>query len=218
MFNRMQPSESEFKHIEDIKQQGKLLGNGKYGYAYLIGDRVYKIYSRPIFAFQPYYCAEVSARYWNKTYEQIHQGKYKDYATAHYINLTSKENHKNYEVLVTPFIEGKQMPLRCLWIPPIGSLIKFKKALHALSLQMEDDLVPGNIRVSSRGDFLPIDFDNVYSLPAKKGLFFKEYNCPSPRTRHHKKNNFFVTITDKPVESTEQELKLLQSNSSTVSI
>lgn len=171
----------EIKSIEDICSKGRLIGRGAYGKAYQIGKVVYKIYH---FDEEDTLCnpAERSARYWNKTYQQIYQGKYKDQATARHEILPSKDG-KDYSVLITPFIQGE--------IPGSGD-VKFKEIFKfneefnkpPVHLCMWDDNSLGNIRKTLSGDWLPIDFDLVVPSPDKTSESINFYNTPqSPMSK-----------------------------------
>lgn len=167
----------KIKSIEDVQSEGSWIGAGSYGKAYKVSNLVYKIYYPDKDGWDNH--AERSARYWNRAYQQIYNGKYKDQAIARHEKLLSKKYGVDHSVLITPFIKGKT----------IGShkdLLRFNEEFKKpqVHLCMWDEAGTGNIRKNLSGDCLPIDFDLVTSLPDEVSGDTNIYNTPqSPMSK-----------------------------------
>lgn len=145
--------------LKDVQSNGKFLGKGSYGTAYKIGESVYKIYhDQNAFAYR-------SARYWNKIYNKIYDGKYKALATA---TATDFDSH---QILITPFIAGASAKANmgsCCF--PFFSCCysndqhKVLAELSEHSFGMLDTYVPSNVKKTLQGDLVPVDFDLIFQL------------------------------------------------------
>lgn len=192
-FAQPKPSVEAINTIQEIKEKGKYLGEGGYGCAYKIDNKVYKIYFDNYAKFdekkeeKTVRLAKRSARYWNDVYKEMYGGKYAYLATAKFITI--KDGEKECDVLITPFIEGKPANLT----NSSGSdYKKFKQAFGKLRFKMFDYINPGNvIMLASTGDPLPVDCDAFFLRPKRIGYyervsthaFFADEEPPSPGTR-----------------------------------
>ncbi|GEM_PF-4228946 len=172
--------------IHQIKLKGELLGEGGFGKAYKLGDKVYKIYHSHVEN-----TAKRSAGYWNKIYKEIYDGKYARYATAIHQKIDDEE------VLITPYIQGRKFNSDCCCIPT-APLKRFTKAFKKIGLGMQDPDQEGNLLIVGE-DPLPVDLDNVYRLPENYCFFFYKYSSydpPSPTSLACAKVVHFFLRTD----------------------
>lgn len=182
--------------VADLEVHGTLLGKGSNGSAYLVGDRVFKIYDLML----PPEVVRWIVEYWNITYTKIHDGKFIKFANAHYLTLKDKDFPSlDCPVMEMPYIKGTPPPacnfcwindcvftccprlFSCLCCAP--GLKKANKALLKIHFDMEDYFVKGNI-VMHEGFALVVDYDFVLPVPVKVTEEACVFDAPlSPRAR-----------------------------------
>jgi hypothetical protein len=181
--------------INSLIMNGKFLGEGSFGKAFLIGKKVYKIFKNQYYdsvqvdekkGEERVRLAKRSVKYWNKIYREIYDGKYAHLAIAEYRTI------EGCDVLITPYIEGEEA---ALWkLPTTANYTRFREAMIKMSLGMYDWDTRGNLKIVG-DDLLPVDMDAVYRCPSKKNrpkvsfftVFKKDHNDEeplSPASRH----------------------------------